>query len=1033
MKRLLVLLLIINSTVFAQQGQWTWMNGSNLSSQPATYGTQSVFAPTNTPAGSYEACQWTDHQGYFWLFAGLNTNGDDLWKFDPAINQWAWIKGPGIGNQQGIYGTILVPAATNNPGGRGFGEITWTDNNNDLWMYGGYGLATTNTVAMLGDLWKYNIVSNEWTWMSGTNVIATVPVYGTKGVPAPGNTPGGRCEANASWVDANNNLWLYGGDLNFSPGADMWMYNTTINQWAWMSGSSVSNVAPVYGTKGVPDTANFPGGRFCYTSWKSCDEDFWMFGGSGHNDMWRYHPPTNEWTWVSGSNTNVDPGHIGTSCIPDTGNLPAGRTENRACWALGDNLINFGGGFGDLWAFNTNTLQWTCMSGNANATTPVNYGTILVSSPTNAPGNRNGSLGYKDNLGNLWLFGGINGSTMNDMWKFVPDTTCPVFSGSGGPVTSAFHGNPLNGCVPLTVNFTNTSINGTTYLWNFGDNGTSTLMNPTHTYTDTGTFSVTLIAISNSSCGTSVDTTVLINYIHVTPSASIVFTVDSIEGCSPFTVHFQDSAIGVTGYSWSFGDNGTSSIPNPIHTYNNAGSYTITLIGYAANGCNDTASLSSILVDTLPIVNTAFAANPLSGCNPLTVNFSNTSTQNINYIWKFGDSSGDTSYNPTHTYTASGTYSVTLITIDSALCGTVRDTLIQTNYITVNTPAIAAFSPDTSLGCVPFDVHFTNTSTNATGYGWSFGDGNTSLASSPNNTYHTAGTYTVTLIAVGAGGCNDTVQQSFISVINPPVITSAFVADTLHGCSPLTVNFTNGSSGGTSYSWSFGDTTYSNSQNPSHTYQDSGVFTVILHTICDTSICGVYEDSTVRNAYIAIAVPVAITANFTANPMSGCTPLIVDITNSSINGTDYYWDFGNSFHSTAEFPNSITYPDAGTFNITLITYHADSRCYNAPDTMSIAITVDVCDLSVPNVFSPNGDGKNEFFHVVADGYSDYHLLIFNRWGLKVFESKDHNILWNGKVNNTGNDAPDGTYYYIFTAIDYYKMPYQEHGFLTLIR
>jgi len=101
--------------------------------------------------------------------------------------------------------------------------------------------------------------------------------------------------------------------------------------------------------------------------------------------------------------------------------------------------------------------------------------------------------------------------------------------------------------------------------------------------------------------------------------------------------------------------------------------------------------------------------------------------------------------------------------------------------------------------------------------------------------------------------------------------------------------------------------------------------------------------------------------------------------------------------------------------------------------MNILITVDSCNLYLPNVFSPNNDGKNEFYHLIAEGYSNYHLIIFNRWGLKVFESFDKDILWNGKVNNTGGDAPDGTYYYIFTAIDFNKNPFTDKGFITLIR
>jgi gliding motility-associated-like protein len=101
--------------------------------------------------------------------------------------------------------------------------------------------------------------------------------------------------------------------------------------------------------------------------------------------------------------------------------------------------------------------------------------------------------------------------------------------------------------------------------------------------------------------------------------------------------------------------------------------------------------------------------------------------------------------------------------------------------------------------------------------------------------------------------------------------------------------------------------------------------------------------------------------------------------------------------------------------------------------MRLDIQVDSCNLFIPNVFSPNGDGKNDYFDIIANGYTGYHLVIFDRWGLKMFESFENTNLWNGLINNTGGKAPDGTYYYIFFGIDYSGDQYSTHGFLTLIR
>src|ERR1035438_613308 len=130
-------LIFISTILMAQpQGQWTWMNGSNTTAQPGVYGAQGVFAPGNTPPSLYESCQWTDHAGNFWIFGGVGLYSD-LWEFKPATNQWAWMKGPGIPGQAGVYGTQNVAAPGNNPGGRYYGMYTFTDNNGDLWMFGG--------------------------------------------------------------------------------------------------------------------------------------------------------------------------------------------------------------------------------------------------------------------------------------------------------------------------------------------------------------------------------------------------------------------------------------------------------------------------------------------------------------------------------------------------------------------------------------------------------------------------------------------------------------------------------------------------------------------------------------------------------------------------------------------------------------------------------------------------------------------------------------------------------------------------------
>src|SRR6185295_4560425 len=105
-------LFCISDFAIAQGGVWTWMNGDSTITSVGHFGTQGVFDSLNSPPSFYEACEWTDQQGNFWLFGGRATSDyGDLWKFNPSINQWAWIKGTGLPNQAGIYGVQGVPSS----------------------------------------------------------------------------------------------------------------------------------------------------------------------------------------------------------------------------------------------------------------------------------------------------------------------------------------------------------------------------------------------------------------------------------------------------------------------------------------------------------------------------------------------------------------------------------------------------------------------------------------------------------------------------------------------------------------------------------------------------------------------------------------------------------------------------------------------------------------------------------------------------------------------------------------------------------
>ncbi len=282
--------------------------------------------------------------------------------------------------------------------------------------------------------------SNMWTWMSGNNTINQNGVYGTKGVTNPANFPGARDNA-VSWTDSAGRLWLFGGEGYPASGTygrlnDLWRYDGA--NWTWMSGDTVINQNGVYGTRGTPDPANFPGSRFGSVSWKDSSDNFWLFGGYGNpatgsngylNDLWRWDGAN--WTWMSGDTVTGQYGVYGTKGTPDPGNFPGCRRDGVSWTDSSGNLWMFGGvglgasgGFGnlnDLWRWDG--ANWTWMSGDTVTGQYGVYGTKGTPDPANVPGARYRSVSWIDTSDNLWLFGGngraeSSGGDLNDLWRF---------------------------------------------------------------------------------------------------------------------------------------------------------------------------------------------------------------------------------------------------------------------------------------------------------------------------------------------------------------------------------------------------------------------------------------------------------------------------------------------------------------------------------------------------------------------------------------------------------------------------------------
>ncbi|HSE71576.1 MAG TPA: phytase [Nocardioidaceae bacterium] len=333
-----------------------------------------------------------------------------------------------------------------------------------------------------------------------------------------------------------------------------------------------------------------------------------------------------------------------------------------------------------------------------------------------------------------------------------------------------FTASPTSGTAPLNVVFSDTSTgNPSSWAWDFGDGSSSTVQNPTHQYTQAGTYTVSL-TVSNAG-GSDVETKT--NLITVSPApepTSADFTGSPTSGVAPLEVSFTDTSTGApTSWSWSFGDGGTSTQQNPTHVYDEPGTYTVALTANGPGGADTETKTGYITVTAAPVAPTAsFTASPTSGTAPLTVSFTDTSTgAPTSWSWDFGDGGTSTQQNPTHVYDDPGTYTVTL----TATNGQGSDTVTRTNLITVSAvqAPVASFTATPTSGTAPLTVAFTDTSTNSpTSWSWDFGDGGTSTAQNPSHEYAEPGTYTVVLTATNAGGSDTVTRTDLIQVSEAP-------------------------------------------------------------------------------------------------------------------------------------------------------------------------------------------------------------------------------------------------------------------------
>jgi len=506
-----------------------------------------------------------------------------------------------------------------------------------------------------------------------------------------------------------------------------------------------------------------------------------------------------------------------------------------------------------------------------------------------------------------------------------------VSNGFEAPV-AAYSASATSGKAPLTVSFTDESTGSpTSRKWTFGDGTYSTGEKPVHTYSKAGLYSVTLTA-SNADGSNTLTKNGYIVVSNALDGPVTSFSASSTSGKAPFTVDFTGQGKGSpTAWKWSFGDGNTSTEKNPVHTYNKSGLYSVTFTASNEKGSNSLKKSGYIAVSSVlatPV--SKFSASPTSGKPPLTVHFTDQSTGSpTSCKWYFGDGSNSTEKNPVHTYNESGLYAVSLMVSNA----NGSNTLSKTGYIAVSgffdTP-VTSFSASQTSGKAPFTVSFTDESTGSPdAWKWTFGDRSDSTEKNPVYTYNKSGNYTVSLTTTNAGGSNKVQKSSYIVVSERGTMTpnpghiiplAAFIATPAAGSMPLTVSFTDESTGSpNAWSWTFGDRTNSIEKNPVHTYNKSGLYSVTL-----TASNADGSNALTKKGYIVVSNTLTgPVASFSASQTSGKAPLTIKFTDESTGSpVAWRWTFGDRNFSTEQNPVH-TYNKSGLYAVTLTASNAD--------------------------------------------------------------------------------------------------------------
>ncbi len=463
-------------------------------------------------------------------------------------------------------------------------------------------------------------------------------------------------------------------------------------------------------------------------------------------------------------------------------------------------------------------------------------------------------------------------------------------------------------------------------------------------------------------------------------------------------------------YSWN---------TSPIQTNDTAtglapGTYVVTVVDVA--GCTTIDSVTVLAIGAMT-ANTSFTNNLCFGDTSGTATYTPTSgSAPYTYVWTPNVSTTSTASN-----LGAGVYSVAC-TDNFGCTANFTFTITEPPNVPI-VGSITGVSPICNGGSSALIASATGGAPPYT-YQW------LAPATGTNAATTVSPTVTTTYSVVIADACNTIHDTATFTVVVNALPVISFSGDQLSGCAPLCVNFAGLSNPAIiSAAWNFGDNSTATGSTPSHCYLNAGQYDVTL-SVNDINGC---KDSVTLANYINVFPNPVAGFNFLSNNPATLLEANISIDDLSTGGDTCYWDFGDGNTLTVIGCGDVSnqYADTGAYHVTQIVVNANG----CADTIAYDVyIVPYTTIYIPNTFTPNGNGNNDFFLVFGEYIDNFHMMVFDRWGNLIFESNDQAKGWDGKANGGKNLAQVDTYVYVVTYTEQYDgHKHKVIGHVNLIR